>query len=114
MCLCPEHFLFSAVLVIPGSGAAAGQGVGNCSGLPAGCETVCHMQGVIPPRLQLRQILPRVYRRHEADKSRRAQAETKSQMSRFRGRNNQVSDGAALFRAAPISLASSCQMGYQK
>ncbi len=85
MCLCPEHFLLPAVPVVPGGGTAAGQGTGNCPALPAGREAVCRMRGVVPARFQPRQILPGLRRYHETDQGRRAQAETKGEMSRFRG-----------------------------
>ena len=85
MCLCPVHFLFPVVPVVPGGGAAAGQGIGNGPVSPPGRQAVRRLRGAVHPRLQPGQILPGMFHSHEADQRRKAQAETTGEMSRFRG-----------------------------
>ena len=58
MCLCPVHFLLPVVPVVPGGGAAAGQGTGNSPVPPPGRQTVRRLRGAVHPRLQPGQILP--------------------------------------------------------
>ena len=80
-----EYFLLPVVPVVPGGGAAAGQRTGNGPVPPPGRQTVRRLRGAVHPRLQPGQILHGMCRTHEAYQGRPAQAETKGEMSRFRG-----------------------------
>ena len=93
MCLRPEHFLFAAVPLVSCGSIAAGQGTGSRPVLPGRQETVLRVRHTVPAWLQPRQILPELRRCHEAQKRRCAQAETASEMSRFRGEKSLVNQG---------------------
>ncbi len=93
MCLRPEYFLFVTVPLVSSGGIAAGQGTGSRPVLPCGQETVLRMRRTVFARLQPRQILSELRRCHEAQKRRYTQAETASEMSRFRGEKSLVNQG---------------------
>ena len=78
------HFLLPIVPVVPGGGAAAGQGTGNSPVLSAGRQAVRRLRCIVPPWLQPRQILPGMRRTHEAHQGRPAQAQTAGEVSRFK------------------------------
>ena len=92
-CVCVQPFPTPCVPVVPGGGAAAGQRTGNGAVPPPGRQAVRRLRGAVHPRLQPGQILPGMCRTHEAYQGRPAQAETKGEMSRFRGRKPLVNQG---------------------
>ena len=93
MCLRPVHFLLPVVPVVPGGGAAAGQGTGNGPVPPPGRQTVRRLRGAVHPRLQPGQILPGMCAESPSAAKGRVRAPEKGTAWTIRGQKALVNQG---------------------
>ena len=93
MCLRPVHFLLPVVPVVPGGGAAAGQGTGNGPVPPPGRQAVRRLRGAVHARLQPGQILPGMCAESPPAAKGRVRAPEKGTAWTIRGQKTLVNQG---------------------